>query len=176
MSIAPLLALAEVAPAIFSLMRALMPDTKASAMGIAERVVTLAQQLTGQHDMDNVLSMLKDHPELVVQFQEAIMELEKEVVRAEIADRRHAREREMALFTAGHIHRRGDIMVIAAVVGLLLCVGTLVFYHHTLPGEAIGIISTVAGIFGACLKDAFAYEFGAARSTPGREVSHLNEF
>jgi hypothetical protein len=38
-----------------------------------------------------------------------------------------------------------------------------------LPGEAVGIISTVAGIFGACLKDAYAFEFGSSRGSKEKD-------
>jgi len=34
-----------------------------------------------------------------------------------------------------------------------------------------GIISTVAGIFGACLKDAYAFEFGSSRGSKEKDMT-----
>ena len=33
----------------------------------------------------------------------------------------------------------------------------------------VGIISTVAGIFGACLRDAFQFEFGSSRGSRDKD-------
>ena len=60
---------------------------------------------------------------------------------------------------------RADIMVIGAVLGLIACLASLVFFRQGLPGEAVGIIATVAGVFGACLRDAFQFEFGSSRGS-----------
>lgn len=64
---------------------------------------------------------------------------------------------------------RADIMVVGAVLGLISCLACLVWFRTGLPGEAVGIISTVAGIFGACLRDAFAFEFGSSRSSRDKD-------
>lgn len=64
---------------------------------------------------------------------------------------------------------RADIMVVGAVLGLISCLACLVFFRHGLPGEAVGIIATVAGVFGACLRDAFTYEFGSSRSSKNKD-------
>lgn len=64
---------------------------------------------------------------------------------------------------------RADIMVIGAVLGLISCLASLVFFRHGLPGEAVGIIATVAGVFGTCLRDAFQYEFGSSRGSKAKD-------
>jgi hypothetical protein len=64
-------------------------------------------------------------------------------------------------------------MVIAAALGLVLCLLSLVAYQGDLPGEAVGIISTIAGIFGACLKDAYAFEFGSSRGSKNKDLAVL---
>ena len=55
-------------------------------------------------------------------------------------------------------------MVLLAVVGLSLCLGVLAFFSRELPGEAVGAISTIAGVFGICLKNAYTFEFGPSKS------------
>ena len=80
-------------------------------------------------------------------------------------DRESARLRDIALANAGRSNLRADIMVVAAAMGLVSCLVTITLYRSALPGEAVGIISTVAGIFGSCLKDAYAFEFGSSRGS-----------
>ena len=61
---------------------------------------------------------------------------------------------------------RKNVMLLGAGVGLLTCLGTLIgFRGGELPGEVVGIVSTISGIFGACLRDAFQFEFGSSRSS-----------
>jgi hypothetical protein len=61
-------------------------------------------------------------------------------------------------------------MVAAAAVGLISCLLVLVFFRKDIPGEAVGIISTVAGIFGACLRDAYQFEFGSSRGSKEKDA------
>ena len=66
---------------------------------------------------------------------------------------------------------RADVMVALDVVGLIACLVILALYRQALPGEAVGIISTVAGIFGACLRDAHQFEFGSSRSSQAKDAT-----
>lgn len=65
---------------------------------------------------------------------------------------------------------RADVMVLGAVLGLIACLASLVWFRTGLPGEAVGIISTVAGIFGACLRDALQFEFGSSRGSRDKDT------
>lgn len=60
-------------------------------------------------------------------------------------------------------NRRMNFMVIGAALGLVFCLLMLTSYKNDLPGEIVGIVSTIAGIFGACLKDAYSFEFESSR-------------
>lgn len=66
-------------------------------------------------------------------------------------------------------NKRLNIMVIGAAVGLVFCLLILTSYKRDLPGEVVGIISTVSGIFGACLKDAYSFEFGSSRGSKDKD-------
>jgi hypothetical protein len=102
---------------------------------------------------------------MVSDFQKAIIQVEAEIELAVMKDRQDARLRDVALMNAGHSNVRADVMVISAALGLILCLGSLAYFSEALPGEAVGIISTIAGIFGACLKDAYTFEFGSSRGS-----------
>lgn len=172
LNLAQVLSMAEFAPRILNMFQS-EKGIKSSSLGLAEGIVNIAQRLTGQVEFDKMVSVLKNNPELIVDFQQSILDLEREVLSAEVEDRRHARDRDIALIAAGQSNRRADIMVVASAMGLVLCLLSLGFYHKVLPGEAIGIISTVSGIFGACLKDAYAFEFGSSRGSKNKDITNL---
>ena len=60
---------------------------------------------------------------------------------------------------------RKNVLAIGAVVGLIACLVLLAMYRDAVPGEVVGIVGTISGIFGACLRDAFMYEFGSSRGS-----------
>lgn len=151
--------LAQFAPSIIKWMTG--SDKAADAAG---KVVEIAEAVTGQRG-DAVLDALKADPAKVLEFQQAVLANETELDRLFLADRQGARERDVKLHEAGYRNVRADLMVLLDVVGLIACLVTIALYREQLPGEVVGIISTVAGIFGACLRDAHQFEFGSSRSS-----------
>lgn len=161
--IAAALGLAEFAPIIA---RWLGGD---QAQEAASKVVDIAQKVTNTLDPVEAIQRLQENTGMVSEFQKSIIQIEAEMELAVMKDRQDARLRDIALVNAGRSNIRADVMVIAAATGLVLCLGALAYFSEELPGEAIGIISTIAGIFGACLKDAYSFEFGSSRSSKEKE-------
>lgn len=95
---------------------------------------------------------------------------ELEFDRMYLADRQSARERDVELrkLTGGD-NKRADVMVALDVIGLITCLAVLVFFRKEIPGEVVGILSTIAGIFGACLRDAHQFEFGSSRGSKDKD-------
>jgi hypothetical protein len=139
----------------------------AKATDMAEKIVETAQTVTGVNDIDHMHHTLRNSPSVLVEFQQQVEKLALE-------DRASARQRDVSLFQVGKRNVRGDIMVLSALLGLLGCLGALTLFKMSLSGEVIGIISTIAGIFGSCLKDAYAFEFGSSRGSKEKE-NHLIE-
>ncbi|MDR0555401.1 MAG: hypothetical protein LBG20_00070 [Holosporaceae bacterium] len=75
----------------------------------------------------------------------------------------------LSMINAYGRNKRLNIMVIGAALGLICCLLILTSYRGDLPGEVVGIISTIAGIFGACLKDAYSFEFGSSRGSKDKD-------
>lgn len=142
-----------------------------NAEKIATTVVDLGKKITGEDDAVDIIKALKDNPTLVIEFQRAAIKLESELEFMYLSDRQNARTRDIAMIQAGRINLRADIMVLCAAAGLVSCLACLTWYCDHLPGEAVGIISTVAGIFGACLKDAYAFEFGSSRGSKIKDTT-----
>lgn len=135
----------------------------------AREIVKIAQRVTGVKDPPDILDNLRNDPTLVIKLQQAIAESESSLELALLQDRQSARRRDIILQRSGSTNIRADIMVVAAAVGLVSCLITITIYRQNLPGEAVGIISTIAGIFGSCLKDAYAFEFGSSRGSKQKD-------
>ena len=84
---------------------------------------------------------------------------------AYLGDRKDARGRDVALAQAGYHNKRADLMVLFDVVGLVACLAVLTVFRADVPGEVVGLLSTIAGIFGLCLRDAHQFEFGSSRGS-----------
>ena len=132
---------------------------------IAKRVIEIAKSITGTKDVAKALSILQTNPTALLDFQKQVLSIERDLEEAYLQDKQDARYRDMAYIQAGRQNKRADIMVVAAALGLLSCLLTLCLFNESLPGEAVGIISTIAGIFGSCLKDAYSFEFGSSRGS-----------
>ncbi len=151
--IAAAMGLAEFAPAI---VRWLSGD---DAEKVAVDVVNSARRITGKDELSDFIDDLRTDSAALIQFQKEILALDTSLELAYLKDRQGARDRDILLAQAGHRNYRADVMVIAAAIGMIMCLASLAYFKDHLPGEAVGIISTIAGIFGACLKDAYAFEF-----------------
>jgi len=133
------------------------------AQEAAAKVVDIAQRVTGTLDPMEAIHRLQNNTDMVSEFQRAIIQVEAEIELAIMKDRQDARARDIALFNAGRSNVRADVMVMAAALGLVLCLVSLACFSKEMPGEAVGVISTITGIFGICLKNAYTFEFGSSR-------------
>jgi len=145
-----------------------------TATGVAERVAQVAQAVTGAPDAAGALQRLREDASAAAAFQQRVLEIDAELEQAHLADRADARQRDVALASAGRRNVRADVMVALDVVGLVACLLVLCVYRSALPGEAVGIISTIAGIFGACLRDAHQFEFGSSRGSRDKDEALAN--
>lgn len=138
---------------------------------LAEKIVRIAKDITGEGEANRAVAILEKDPILLLRFQQEVMRLDRDMERAYLEDRQDARARDKAFVQAGRNNTRADLMVIAAAFGLMGCLGSLAYFREWLPGEAVGIISTIAGIFGSCLKDAYSFEFGSSRGSKEKDAA-----
>jgi hypothetical protein len=155
------MALAQFAPSLIKLFTG-----SDKAADVARKVIDIAKTVTGTDSGEAALEVIKADPNKVLEFRAAALAQDAELVRAFLADVQSARSRDIEVrkLTGGQ-NLRADLAVLAVVVGLIACLGVMVLYRDKMPGEVVGILSTIAGIFGACLKDYFAFEFGSSRSS-----------
>ena len=94
---------------------------------------------------------------------------EQESILNETFDQQQMASHNIGVINAYSKNKRLNLMVIGAALGLVFCLMVLTTYKGDLPGEVVGIISTVSGIFGACLKDAYSFEFGSSRGSKDKD-------
>jgi hypothetical protein len=161
------LALAQYAP---NIMRFFGAGENSTA--IAEKVVSAAQVITGAETPEEALAVMKADAVAQAVFQTQMLAADTELEKAFLADRQDARKRDVLLAQAGFHNRRADIMVGLDVLGIIACLLVLVFFRTNLPGEVVGLLSGIVGIFGAGLRDAHQFEFGSSR---GSQLKDLRE-
>ena len=55
--------------------------------------------------------------------------------------------------------KRRRLMIVGASCGLILCLTALAIFKKEMSEEVIGILYMITGIFGACLTEAYDFEF-----------------
>jgi hypothetical protein len=93
----------------------------------------------------------------------------------DVDNTKDARARDIAVRAGNNGYNlRSDLAVLAVILGLFGCLWILTFYKDKIPGEVVGIISVIAGIFGGCLKDYFNFEFGSSRGSQNKDATIKN--
>lgn len=151
-----------------------------NAANFSEKIIDVAKIITQQKNEQGALEQLRNNPQLLLEFQKVAMEIDEKVHYTSYKEHKNARLRDMEIFRAGKQNIRAHLMVLTAAIGLLACPLALVMllknYDINIPGEIIVIISTIAGIFGACLKDAYAFEFGSSKNNHSKRMSTQQNF
>ncbi len=164
------MALAQFAP---SLIKIFTGSNKAEE--VAGKVVDIAKTVTGTDTGDLALAGIKADPNKALEFRQAISAQQADMEKAYLSDRQDARAHDTDVRKLNNGHNvRADLAVLAVVTGLIACLIVMVQYKQQMPGEVVGILSTIAGIFGACLKDYFAFEFGSSRSSQVKDETIAN--
>jgi hypothetical protein len=145
-----------------------------TAAAVAGQVVDIAKTVTGTDTPEAAVAALQADPALAMQFQTAVMANETDLEKAYLADRQDARARDVKLAEAGRRNVRADVMVVMDVVGLVACLVVLAFFRGDMPGEVVALLSSIASIFGLCLRDAHTFEFGSSRGSQAKDATISN--
>jgi hypothetical protein len=159
------LALAQFAPQLMRFFGAGEPS-----VAVAQQVVGIAQNITGAPTPEAALEQMRANAQFQKDFALATLNADTALEQAFLADRQNSRAHDIEVrkLNAGK-NTRADLMIVGATAGLIACLVTLVFFQGQIPGEVVGIVATIAGIFGACLRDAFQFEFGSSRGSKDKD-------
>jgi hypothetical protein len=141
------------------------------AADVAGRVVDVAKAVTGAATGPAALEAIQADPDKIMAFRVAMEGKQAEFEQMYLVDRQDARARDIEIAKLGRRNVRADLMVLLDVVGLIACLVVLCFFREKIPGEAIGLISTIAATFGLCLRDAHQFEFGSSRSSQAKDAT-----
>ena len=139
---------------------------------VASKVIDIAATLTGApiktaDDFDSVAQIFRASPELGMQFQTRMAELELEETKAFLGDRQDARNRDIELAKSGKANVRADVMVVAAFVAIIVIAVFLIMKNKIDPG-VMAFLTTLGGMLMKNISTAFDFEFGSSRSSKGK--------
>lgn len=165
------LALAPVVPEIVRWIAG--GDSKAAET--AQKVVGVAESLTGKIGMDAVQAVKAD-PQALLAFRSRVMEMDMQLEVEHLKDRQDARSRDVELAKSGFRNERADAMVRIAAIGTLggfigmLLLGLLKAHYpesinEGVFGALLAQLATITSFFGLCLRDAYQFEFGSSRGS-----------
>ncbi|RQO63146.1 hypothetical protein DBR47_00810 [Paucibacter sp. KBW04] len=141
----------------------------ATSTAVAEQVVGIAQAVSGGKTPEEALAAIRQDSEMQLAFQAKVLASNDAMEQAYLADVQNARARDTEFIKRGMHNVRADVMVAMDVVGLIACLAVLTFFRKDIPGEVVGLLSTIAGIFGLCLRDAHQFEFGSSRGSRDKD-------
>ncbi len=139
-------------------------------VAVAEKAIEIAKTVTGTQSPEQALEAMRKNAELAHQFNLAVLAADTELEKVYLADRADARDRDVEVrkLNAGK-NKRADVMVLCDWAGLIACLVVLTVFRKDIPGEVVGLLSTIASIFGLCLRDAHQFEFGSSRGSKDKD-------
>lgn len=142
------------------------------SVAVAERVVGIAQAVTGGKTSEEALAIMQKNSEMQYAFNLKVMENETELEKLYLADTQSARNRDAEFIKSGSRNYRADTMYILAI----LVIGALVWavLSSAMDEYAKGIITLVLGRFLGYLDNIYNFEFGSTRSNKDKDVAIKN--
>ena len=141
----------------------------------AEQVAGRALRKVTGADGGEGLARLNANPELQLAFAKELGSQRALLEQLALADRRGARSRDLKVRAlAGGENHRADMMIIGDVIGLLACLGAMVYvsFLGLEAKDASPILMALNGPLGMltqqfaiCLRDAHQFEFGSSRGS-----------
>jgi hypothetical protein len=164
----PLLALAaKLLPFVSMVPEVLRAFGSSKSADAAEKIVGVAQVISGQSDPEKAVEAVIADPALQLQFQQALIAERLEYAKMEVEDRKDARARDTVFIKAGRWNFRADLMVLGCVVALCFIVNETA--GTAVKPEVLAIFNMAVGALLKMLGDAFAFEFGSSRGSKEKD-------
>lgn len=153
------LSLAQFAP---SIMRFFGVGEKPAA--VAEKVVQLAQQVTGKTAPEEAVTALRADPALAQQFNLAVLAADTDLQKAYLHDTQDARARDVKLQELGYRNSRANTMLAGAGL-LVVAILFVAIWQSPLDEFVKGILTLILGRCLGYIDQGFNFEFGTTRSS-----------
>lgn len=160
------------------------------AADVATKVLDIAKTVTGEDSAEKAMEVINSDPNTALQFKKAVLDqkvaleeiaykrdkLAVDAVSTDIQDTQNARKRDVEMRTLGQGNTRANLMILGDVVGLLACLGAMVYITwlgvYGGGGDTNPIIMAINGPLGMLtqqfangLRDAHQFEFGSSRGS-----------
>lgn len=114
--------------------------------------------------LDEVITSKEEKEALHNRLQELVHEHEQALVKAEVDDRRSAREREVAGLNSGSLNLTQNVLAYTAIAAFFAITGYIISrgLGH-MDAEESFIIGNLTGMAGAIAKDIYGYYFGSSK-------------
>lgn len=149
---------------------------------VAADVSNIAKGIFNTDDPDQINQAIATNPELAFQYKMALAgyeDAEKKRIHEldvkHLEDRMNARARDTAIVQSTGSNTRANVMIVLDAIGLILCLLVLVFFKDKLPEAANTLLTTIASIFGVCLRDAHQFEFGSSRGSEAKTAVLMDQ-
>lgn len=156
--------LAQLAP---SLMRFFGVGEKNAVL--VDKVIDIAKTVTGTPTGEDALVALQQDPALAFQFQQKVLDNDKELEIAYLADRQDARKRDIEFIKMGKTNVRANAMLVCTFIGLFGSVMAMIHYNVDANSAVGGALLLLIGKFLGNWGTAFDFEFGSSRGSKEKD-------
>ncbi len=157
----PITAILGLAKFVPEIIRMVSGSDKAAE--VADRVVGVAQAITGASTPEAAAEVLNANPEKVLEFKQAMASLDLELTKALLADVQDARRRDTELAKSGIKNVRANVLAASAGLLVVFCLFVIVWVSD-LNEFAKGGITLILGRALGWVEQAFSFEFGNTRT------------
>lgn len=163
---APLMLALELAQFAPGLVKWITGSDKAA--DVAGKVVEAAQAITGADTAEGSIAALKADPAKVLEFRQAMVTLDIELQKAELADVADARKRDTDLAKAGLFNYRANMLAGGACALVVFCLAIMV-WRSGLDNDAKAVITLILGRALGWIEQVFSFEFGTNRTSRSKD-------
>lgn len=131
---------------------------------VVEKVVNIAQSITGTTNPEAAMAALQENEELKQRFLDAAEARALETIKVYLFDVQSARLRDIEIQKIKGSNARADWLVAAAFAGVLL-IGLAFILVPNLSADAKTFMATVGGMLTMKIGTAFDFEFGSSKGS-----------
>jgi len=136
---------------------------------VAEKVVAIAQQVTGSKSPEHALSQLETDPNKLIEFEQAMHEREFELEELAYKDRENARAMQVAALQGNDKFSKRFVYYFAIGWSLFACCYLAFITFATIPEANIRFADTVLGfLLGTVLAGMFGFFYGSSAGSERR--------
>lgn len=136
------------------------------AQNVAAKVVEIAQAVTGSPDPDSALAVLNADPAKALEFQQAILDADVELRKAELADIANARSMQMTALGQDDLFSKRFVYYFAAGWSLFAMIYFAAVTFYPPPSGGIRVADTILGVLiTTVLGSMVAYFFGSTKGS-----------